>query len=387
MKESQKKLVILGIIIAILLLIFLLIWFYIQYLKMKDEVDSQVAASSVIPETTTSDIFDDNNVKVYREEGNKIYVDFEKDLFEEDGSSNQEYFEKVIDELNELKPRSDYYLVDEEREINIHVIARSNGTYSYEINDLSEYYDRVDGEVYSKVSDSKIKRSESNFVFENTFLFNLIARSPYLSSIEEKLGEGRDLENGYKSYQDGAILIRTSPVKAVRNIIFTSLYDGDITGEVKVGTPLEKIKEVYPGYSFGGLSEGYLGYITEHYYYFFYPNEVSVYTFTYKENSKFENILKKYIDSGDLNTFVSRISASYSVYDSLEYDEGMQDADILFSNRGIGIKIRENDSKGITLYRNYYFSEYTRNLVKEGKVSYSEEDLVDICEKERRKSW
>ena len=124
MKEGQKKLVILGIIIAILLLIFLLIWFYIQYLKMKDEVDSQVAASSVIPETTTSDIFNDNNVKVYREEGNKIYVDFEKDLFEEDGSSNQEYFEKVIDELNELKPRSDYYLVDEEREISIHVIAR-----------------------------------------------------------------------------------------------------------------------------------------------------------------------------------------------------------------------------------------------------------------------
>lgn len=388
MKEGQKKLVILGIIIAVLLLIFLLMWFYIQYLKMKEEVDSQIAASSVIPETTSTDIFDDNNVKVYREDGNKIYVNFEKDLYEEDGTSNQEYFEKVIDSLNELNPRSDYYLVDEEKEINIHVIAKSNGTYSYEINDLNGYFERVDGEVYSKVKESELKRSygDSNFAFENGLLFQLTANSPYLSSIEKRLGEGRDLENGYKSYQDGSILVRISPVKAVRNMIFTSLYDGDITGKVKVGTPLEDIKEFYPDNSFGGLSEGYLGYITEDFYYFFYPDEISVYSYLYEKNSRFENILKKYIEDRNLSTFVNRISASFAVYDSLEYDEGMQDADIMLSNRGVEVKIRENNPKGITLYSNYYFTEYTRNLVKEGIVSYSEDDLVDICERERRKS-
>ena len=208
--------------------------------------------------------------------------------------------------------------------------------------------------------------------------------SYYIKEMEDELGEGRDIGNGYKSYKDGEMFIRTSPVGAIRNIVYTGLYDDEITEGVKVGTPLKTIKEMFPQNAFGSISEGYLGYITNDLYSFFYPDEVSVYTYKYDENDRFESILKDYLETGDLKDFATRISATYSVYDSFEYDEDLESASILISNRGIKIEIRDNDPKGITLYNNYCFTEKTRNYVKEGKISYKNEDLVDLCERQRR---
>ncbi len=390
MKERQKKLVILGIIIAFLVLILLIVWFCLQFLKMKDRTETIAETSSITPETSTADILENNKVEVIEEDDNKIYVVFAEDLYDEEGNSNKEYFEKVIDEINVLKPRSDYYLIDEEKEIRVHVIVRGNGTYDYEINDLSDYYDRVDGDTYAEVQNSELRKSTgpSNFSDANEFLFQLDVGNTYFSAIKDMLGEGRDLENGYTSYKDGAVLIRISPIKTVRNIIFTNLYTDYISNKVKVGTDLEDIKEFYPDNSFGGLSEKYLGYVTKDYYYFFYPDEISIYSYEYSEDGvdRFEDILKKYLEDNDLGAFVNRISASYAVYDSLEYDEAMQDADIMMANRGIEIKIRGNDPKGITLYNNYYFTEEIKDLVKEGKISYVNKDLLNIYEKERRNS-
>ena len=384
MKDKKKLGIIISFIVAFLLMLLLILWSIKQYIDLSNRT-AIAPVNDFTPEekVTAVDILEKNNAVVDEEYEDKIYVKFDKDLFDENGKSNEEYFTRIIDDINSLRPESDYYLIDKEKEIEIHVILNQNNTYKYTINNNENYFDKVDGDVYAEVSRSKISES-SHFYYNNDFLYLGAMSSYYIKEMEDELGEGRDIGNGYKSYKDGGMFIRTSPVGAIRNIVYTGLYDDEITEGVKVGTPLKKIKEMFPQNAFGSISEGYLGYITNDLYSFFYPDEVSVYTYKYDENDRFESILKDYLETGDLKDFATRISATYSVYDSFEYDEDLESASILISNRGIKIEIRDNDPKGITLYNNYCFTEKTRNYVKEGKISYKNEDLVDLCERQRR---
>ena len=74
-------------------------------------------------------------------------------------------------------------------------------------------------------------------------------------------------------------------------------------------------------------------------------------------------------------------------YDYFEYDSESDSAEILYSTRGIHIKIENNNPKGITFYSNYYFTDYTKSLVKKGVVSFEpDRDLVEKTELERRKN-
>ena len=59
---------------------------------------------------------------------------------------------------------------------------------------------------------------------------------------------------------------------------------------------------------------------------------------------------------------------------------------MLFPTRGIEIDIQGNNPKGITLYSSYYFSDDTRQYVKDGLISFKNQDLVQIYEKGRRNS-
>ncbi len=226
---------------------------------------------------------------------------------------------------------------------------------------------------------------DSSIIVLNTYLDKLVMNSMYLSTIEEDLGEGTDLKNGYTSYQNGTIKLRTVPTKAVRNIIFSKDYEGSITSKINSGMSLREIYNINSENAFGSLEEGYLGYKDADYYLFFYNDEVSVYSYSYSYNKIFEDILKEYLKTNDLDTFVNKLVNKWKAYDYYEYDKENKNAYILYSNRGIEIDIKNNDSKGITLYTNYYFTDTTKEYVENGLVTLnSKTDLLDKIEKQRR---
>ena len=148
---------------------------------------------------------------------------------------------------------------------------------------------------------------------------------------------------------------------------------------------VEKVFELEPDIDFGSVSQGYLGYRQLDYYLFFYNDEVSIYTYSYKKNTKFEELLQEYLKTKDLGKFVKLLSKKWMAYDYLEYDEEKQNARIMYSTRGVDINIENNEPKGITFYSNYYLTDYITSLVKTGVVSFEpDEDLVQKYEFERR---
>lgn len=219
----------------------------------------------------------------------------------------------------------------------------------------------------------------------NEYLKYLSAMNMNIGALENYLGESEELENGYKSYGDREIFIKATLENTVRNIIFTEKYDEDIIKKVNTKTSLKEILELYPKNTFGSLNQGYLGYLTKDFYYFFYDDEVSVYGYTYKVNENFERILSRYLEDNDLDKFVNSIKASVRYYDYLEYDPEIKKAHIMFSNRGIEIDIEENNPKGIILYNNYFLTDVTKKFVESDQITLNaEEDSVEKFEKQRR---
>lgn len=372
-------------IIILLILFSLLLFLTTCYLSILQKETQNIDKAEIIVESKTiQDVIKKHKSEFLRTDNNKIYVIFGKDLFDEDGESNEKYFNDLIDELKQFFEKTSFYIIDEEKSIHIYVEYTIEDNYVIKINNKENFFEIIDGKSYSKVDTSRIT-SNSKITIANEYLKTLSINSMYFSSIEDDLGEGKELENGYTSYKDGTIKIRLAPTKAVRNIIFSEDYEGRITTEFNSGMSLREIYDINPEIAFGGLSEKYLGYKDGNYYLFFYDDEVSIYTYSYNYNEDFEDSLADYLQNKDLDTFVNRLTGKIEAYDAFEYDKENKNVYILYSNRGIEINIKNNDSKGIKLYTNYRFSDETREYVKEGLIEFdSNTDLLEKVEKERR---
>lgn len=377
-----------------ILLIFLILFFCLLFLLISlltvlqnNESNSEISTDTEVAEKeiTKKDIIEKYDSKYITEGVDYINVVLSKGLFEEDGTSNKKYIDSLMTDLMPFYTPKDYYIIDEEKEIEIYARYDEEAKgYDFVINKVEEFYDKVEGEDYVKVDSTHIARGNS-FAIDNYLLDKLELNDFYFSKIEENLGEGTELANGYTSYQNGEILVRIAPTGAVKHMIFSDDYEEKITSRLTAQMSLRKIVETEPKYDFGGVEKKYVGYRQRSYYLFFYEDEVSVYTYSYKKNTTFEDLLEDYLETKDLGKFVDRLSEKWMAYDSLEYDEETQSARILYSTRGVDINIKNNDPKGITFYNNYYLTGYVKNLIKTGTVSFEPDiDLLEKVEIERR---
>ncbi len=380
---KYKKIIIMIAIILLLFLLFLLIYSLVL-LNKEQELNNSSTANIVSEPKTTQDVIERYNGKYVKEENKKIYVIFSKDLFDENGESNENYFNNIIRDLKPFYKNQSFEIIDEEKDININVKYNENEDYAVTINNIENFFKMINGKSYVEVERTHIT-DDSSIIVTNSYLNKLLMNSMYLSEIKEELGEGKELKDGYTSYQNGTIKIRTVPTKAVRNIIFSEDYEGNITSKINSRMSLTEINNINSKNAFGSIQDGYLGYKEGNFYLFFYNDEISVYSYSYKYNKDFEELLSQYTETKDLDTFVNKLINKWKVYDYYEYDEKEKNAYILYSNRGIEINIKNNDSKGITLYNNYYFTDKTKEYVKNGLITLdSKNDLLDKMEKERR---
>ena len=386
-----------AFVLIFLILLFLLLFFFYTMIQtiekggnevsIKTQEENKTENSPETEQNPIKNILEKNGSKYIKTEGPSIYVEFAKDLYNKNGESNKNYFVKIIDEIVPYFKEQSFYLIDNPQEIYIHV------RYNFEtkdhtiiINEIENFYENSNGKNYIAVDESEIVK-RSGFMIMDPYLFTLSLNSYYFDSISEKIGEGTDLGNGYTSFLNGTIKLRTVPTGGVRNIVYTSDYEGGITTEIDAGMDLKEIKEIEPENAFGSISDDYLGYREDNFYVFFYDNELSFYPYSYKKNTKFEKLLKEYLENRDLNLFVKNLKTGWMAYDHLEYNPETNSADILYSTRGVHIKIENNEPKGITFYSNYHFTDYTKKLVKQGIVDFKPGvDLVHETELERRKN-
>lgn len=394
MEKNKKSSIILALILlSFFILIFLIVALIFLKLDSDNNNSNQIQnivsdeESSIPYEPNLIDVLKEHNTEFLSQDGNTVYVSFDKDLYSEDGKSNQAYFVNLIEDIEQFFEKTTFRLIDEEKKINIlaQYIA-SEDTYKIIFNDIENFYKNTDGESYVEAENVSIIEPSVLFI-SNGYLERLVLNDMYVSSIENYLTESIELEDGYISYPDERLKLKLAPNKTVQNIVFFEDYEGNILSDINMEMSLSEILELHPDNSSGSLSEGYLGYRNGDLYYFFYKDEVSVYGYSYSKNDNFEKLLTAYIEDKDLDKFVDGLQNKLKVYDKFEYDSEIKKLYMTFPTRGIEIDIRDNNPKGITLYSNYYFTDVTRELVKNGIINInSKEDLVQKYESARRES-
>lgn len=315
----------------------------------------------------------------------QIYISSKYDLFDENGVSKKQYFYDMIDEIVEIEKDS-FYLRDESKQIEIYVkYNHTDGSYKIIINGDENYYDNIDGDIYTKIA-SVSSAKNSDFAIANEFIVKIIRDYTYYAGTELDSTDRIDLGNGYYSYQDGTILARLQKGKAL-NILFKENYQEQIGVGVYVTTPLEEVYEKYSNLAFGSVEDGYLTYKTNNAYIYLYEDEVSIYGQQYKENPYIDQYILDYCTTGDLEKLYNDFITGFTNYfEKEDYNPETQSLKLTFPTRGIEIDIKENDSKGIKIYNNYYITDTVKQLILDEKITLIDKDFIHITEQARRKS-
>ncbi len=395
MVEKKKRANFIIILIVVLLLVLLIVLqMLVSALKKKElEENSNISVSTGTDNnnkrpTTVKEIIENaGSTYLYMNQSVmiRIYADFKYDLYDENGNSKEKYFMDIVDQIVELQQNS-FYLIDEEKKFEIFVnYDKIKEKYTVKINDIEDFYDESDGDLYLKISKTKIAPQKA-FGVSNDLYGTLFLRGMRFANTIIVTGEREELPNGYYKYPTEHIKAKLGGNK-VLNLIFDEDYEGEIAPAVHVKTKLEDVEKVYKDASFGSSKEGYLGYRSPENYIFLYEDEVSIYPYKYEANEYFDKYLSDYCETGNLDKLVSDFTTQWSSYFEFEYDAEKQDLKLIFPTRGIGIDIVSNDSKGITIYNNYYLTDTVKNLIKANKITLEpDKDLLFMTEQKRRES-
>lgn len=313
-----------------------------------------------------------------------IYVNFKNNLYDKNGKSNEKYFNDIIAQIMDLEKNS-FYLIDNEKNIKIFAFYDKEN-YKIRINDIDDFYDETDGETYIDIENTDIVRG-ANFAVINDLYSNLELHGMAFANTVIVTSEREQLPNGYYRYPNEHIRAKISNSK-VLNLIFDEDYEEPIsTASIYANTKLENVEKVFKNSSYGSSREGYLCYRTKTEYVFLYGDEVSIYPYKYQENEYFDEYLSDYCETGDLDKLVSDFTTRWSSYFEFEYDAENQNLKLTFPTRGIAMDIIGNNSKGITIYNNYYLTDTVKELIKNNKITLEpDKDLLLITEQKRRES-
>lgn len=394
--RAKAKFIVIILILSFTLLLLIMLLGALS-IEEKDNVANSIVATNIVDESgissgqaeekkTLEKVLVKYKCQFINQSSNIIYLKLGKDLYNENGDSNESYFKLFINELTEFFNKTTFKLVDEEKNVTILVEYNfEEDKYIISYNNRVDFYEQTDGKSYVEVEKSEIIKPSRIFP-KNQYLEELIETSMYFSGIENLLTERKELESGYIYFPKEHLKVKLAPNNGVMNIVFNEDYEGKIWLDVNMGMSIAEIAKLHPDYTSGGVESEYLGYRNGDLYYFFYEDEVSVYGYRYGKNDVFEEALEKYLDTKDLEKFYKTLSNKILSYDVLEYDPESESLYMLFPTRGIEIDIQGNNPKGITLYSSYYFSDETRQYVKDGLISFKNQDLVQVYEKGRRNS-
>lgn len=380
MNGSQK-------IISIILICLVIVLITLVYINSLDIVEDETVnqVETVVKEKETlSEILAKYDVEYIKRDANKIYVTFNFQLYNEDGSSNELKLNNLLNELTNYF-KSTYYIIDEKNGIDIKVFYSQNVGAEIFINNKKDFFEETDGKTYYDVNNIKNTLLTNVYVVEDALSY-ITMKSLRYSDLVDRIGEpiGTD-EEGYLLFDDGDIRVsKYENANMVRNMIYSGKYLNSFVSKITEGYSLKKVVEVYGEPAFGSIDEGYVGYRTTEFYLFFYEDEISVYGYGYTSNIQFEKILQEYTLDYDIEKLSSTIRAMWRGYHKYEMDVENKKLYLTYPSRGVEIKIDSMDVTGITFYSNYYYSDGLINKIKNGDYTLkADEDFIHIVELER----
>lgn len=351
-KQNQihtKKVMIIAIVVLTLILAVCSI--LLSSLKAKDEQKQQAILSGNF--NSIKDILEYYGcryigMKEEATEGFKVDIDteFKYDLYEEE-SSNQKFYENVINKIAEFLNYNSFQMFDDSKEEKIHirVICNHGKIETISINGIEDYFIYMDSQISLKKY-KEIKTTELSI--QAPELLNCIQNNWRSSS---EFGSRESIFQDYHIYFDEGIRTRFIDGK-VYHIIFDKNYVNSVVNGFTVGTESDIIISKIGTPSFQNDDKSIIGYKSNEIYVFFEKDQISIYRNIQEDGFEdFFKLVDEFLeDQYSLLDFMNELTYVWPDYE--EYTYNQETVFLSYPNKGIDIKLNYDNIDGIVLYNN-----------------------------------
>ena len=318
-----------------------------------------------------------------------VYLEFKVLPYNEDDSSNEQYYTNLITDCARVSFFNNFRLIDSQNDITVQVICKNGKIDKILINDIEDYFIYMDSQINLK---NYIEIPITEMSVESEILQECINHNWTAKSVD--FGTRESIFDGYDIYFDEGIRVKIISGK-IFNIIFNKNYTQNIINGFYPGMDLDTVKNHLGKPAFQDSEKNIIGYKGNELYVFFNENEISVYRNTEEETDDFFELTDRFIaEEIDLLDYMNELTYIWPDYS--DYDYGADHVFISYPLKGIEIKINYDDINGILVYNNikahlskigtylkntYFVARLQLDLVFNYEVRRinSEKEMIDNC--------
>lgn len=345
--KKRKILIFFGIILLILIIV--IIRNLITHYKEKTSVNDFSSVKELIE-------FDGHKyiaMKDSEEDGYEkdIYLHFSKPTINEDGTTNEKLYEIVISHVAGMLKGHNFRMIDQEKNILVNIQFNDQGDVSlYTINNDGKYWEHI--KTNYQIDNYK-EETLTTLTVESPILANIINSNWIYNQVN--LGTKESTVDNYEIYFDEGYKVRKIGSE-IYNIVFSKNYTNEVLQGITTSTNLETVKNILgePTYNKVDTDVQVIGYKCEYFYVFFTNNEISIYhpdEYNEESSKKFGQLVTNLNNTGDMNTFLNKLTDIYPNYESFYSDNNY--IDIKYPLLGFEVILGATSNNGITLYSNF----------------------------------
>lgn len=343
--KKKKLIIILAIILIILTIVIVRI--IIQINKPKTTVDDFSSVKELIEFDGHEYIAMENSTEDGYEKD--IYINFCKPSINDDGTTNQDLYEVVINHIAKFNRGHNFRLIDQEKNILIRIQYNENGNISlYTINNDNKYWEHI--KTNFQIENYQEEKLTS-FTITSPILANIINENWVYNNVN--LGTKDGTENNYEVYTEEGYQVRKLGAE-IFNIVFTNEYNEEIVDGILSTTSIEDVENIIGEPTYRDDINGIIGYRCEYFYIFFSDYGISIYhpdVYDEKNSKRFGELVTELNSTGDMNTFLNRLTDLYPNYS--EFIDNNNCIRIKYPVLGFEIRMGYPSQNGVIIYSNF----------------------------------
>ena len=350
MKEKQNIEINKKIVIVLIAIIFIVL---VSLLLFKNFLESNQTPELIYDNLTTiKQVIEYHGSKYISEEESNdnnysldVYLEFKVKPYEDDNTSNEEYYNELLEDSAKVLYYKNFRMIDEKNDITVEVICKNGKIDSIIINGIEDYFIYMDSQIsmreYQEISKTEI-------TVQSEVLQNCINNS---WNTGVYFGERDSIFDEYYIYFDEGLEVRTID-NMIYNVIFTNKYQGNVVNNTYPGMQLENVEDLMGEPTFKDEDLGILGYKGENIYVFFTETEISIYRVTTADTDDFFDLADRYLNEElDFLEFMNELTYLWLDYSEYTYDS--ESVFIAYPLKGVEIKLNYGDDlNGIYIYNN-----------------------------------
>ena len=307
-KNYSKHIIVLCILIFILIIINNILS---SIYKKNNEEKPKLSYDNL---TNVQEVIEYYESKYISEEESKesnfnldIYLNFAKMPYEEDETSNEEYYNKMIEDIAKVIRYSSFRMFDNDNDIKIEVLCENRKVKTIIINGMEDFFIYHDSQISMK-NYEEINNTE--FTISSPILQSLIDN---LWDSNINLGTRESIFDDYHIYFDEGIKVRIINNK-IYNIVFDKNYKENVLNTFFPGMDLRDVKSSLGEPTFENDELKIIGYKNQSIYVFFTEDEISIYRKDQTDTDDFFKLADEYLEQNiDLLEFMNQLTYMLSL--------------------------------------------------------------------------